>query len=102
MSKVSLTGDKLGSTTSFTFTDTAGAMSGAISEGIEKVRIFSTNGCHLSVGNTTSITATTADAPFKEDIAEIIKVVEGQSVGAINDSGSLTTTGTMYVTELTK
>lgn len=84
----------VGTTQKKAFTGTSAAIDNPISGDCNVVRLLATTDCHVAFG--TAPTATTSSMPLTANIPEIVAVVPGSKVAAIQQSEG----GDLYVTEL--
>lgn len=78
------------------YTDTAGTIDSAISDGITVIRVWLSTAGYVAVG--ASPTATTSDIPMPADTPEYFVVPPGAKVSAIQASSG----GNLHVTEMTR
>lgn len=84
----------LGTHQSVAYTGTAGTITTAISDGVQKVRVVVTTAAYVKIGN--SPTATSSDVYMPAEAAEYFTVKSGMKVSAIQVSAG----GTLHVTEI--
>lgn len=87
---------KPGTTQVKAYTDTAGVIDNAISDGITVVRVWLSTAGYIAIG--ASPTATTSDIPLPADTPEYFIVPPGSKVSAIQASSG----GNLHVTEMSK
>ena len=85
---------RIGTTQNVAYTGTAGTISNAISNGVQKVRVLCTTDAYVKIGS--SPTATTSDAYVVGLSPEYFTCSQGEKVSAIQVSAG----GTLYVTEI--
>lgn len=84
----------LGTHQSVAYTGTAGTITNAISDGVQKVRVIVTSAAYVKIGN--APTATSSDVYMPADAPEYFTIKAGQKVSAIQVSAG----GTLHVTEI--
>lgn len=84
-----------GTTQNVAYTGTAGTITNGVGASTKLVRVVATTACYIAVG--TAPTATTNDVYLPADKPEIIRIVPGHKVSAIQAASG----GTLIVTELT-
>jgi hypothetical protein len=84
----------LGTHQSVAYTGTAGTITNAISDGVNRIRVIVTTAAYVKVGN--SPTATSSDVYMAADSAEYFTVRPGMKVSAIQVSSG----GALHVTEV--
>lgn len=85
---------RIGTHQSVSYSATAGTITNAVSNGVQKVRVVATTACYVTIGK--SPTATTASAYLPADSPEYFTVAEGEKVSAVQ----LSSGGTLHVTEI--
>jgi len=85
---------RLGTHQSVAYTGTAGTITNAIGNGVQKIRVVVTSTAYVKIGN--SPTATSSDVYMPADTPEYFTVTQGMKVSAIQVSGA----GTLHVTEI--
>jgi hypothetical protein len=84
----------LGTHQSVAYTVTAGTITTAITDGVNKVRVVCTSAAYVKIGN--SPTATSSDVYMAADSPEYFTIKSGMKVSAIQVSAG----GTLHVTEI--
>jgi hypothetical protein len=85
---------RLGTHQSVAYTGTAGTITTAMSDGVNKVRVVVTTTAYIKIGS--SPTATTSDVYLPADAAEYFTIRPGEKVSAIQVASG----GTLHVTEI--
>ncbi len=85
---------RLGTHQSVAYTGTAGTITNAIGNGVQKARIVCTSAAYVKVG--VAPTATTSDVYWPADSIEYVTIKTGEKVSAIQVSAG----GTLHVTEI--
>jgi hypothetical protein len=84
----------LGTHQSAAYTATAGTITTAITDGVNKIRVICTSAAYVKIGN--SPTATSSDVYMAADSPEYFTIKPGMKVSAIQVSAG----GTLHVTEI--